>query len=164
MALGLPLLQAPWWLAVSLAGYTLSSAVWGLLLPRMRPTFTTQVEAERHLRFRQGIALPTTLQLAHASALEARATRLLATVEGVLIALLTPLLGWWIDVRGGVDPVLVSVGLGFLAVLVVGILAAALVSVLPHRMKQPRRAAIGATRYVAHPVSIAPDSTGLVIS
>jgi len=154
-ALGLPFLQAPWWLAVSLAGYTLASAVWGLLLPRVRPTFSTATQAHRHLLLGQGLRLPTALHLAHSRAREAQVNRLLATVEGVLVAVLTPWLGWLIDVRGGVDPVLVSIGLGFLAVLLVGAVVAALVPRL-HLARSPRWAIIRATRYVAFPVSLRP--------
>ena len=53
VALGLPFLQAPWWLAVSLAGYTLAGAVWGILLPRLRPAFAVAVAAQRHLSLTQ---------------------------------------------------------------------------------------------------------------
>src|SRR5260370_18652240 len=45
---GLPFLQAPWWLALSLASYTLAGAIWGFLLPRLRPSFNTLVFAQRH--------------------------------------------------------------------------------------------------------------------
>jgi hypothetical protein len=149
VGLGLPLLQAPWWLAVSLAGYTLASAVWSLLLPRLRPTVSTQVQAQRHLLLRQGTMLPTTLHLAHRSAQEVQVTRRLATVEGLLIALLTPLLGWLIDARGNVDPVLVGVGLAFLVVLLVG---AAVVALIPklRRTMTPHRAVLRVTRHTAH--------------
>jgi hypothetical protein len=145
-ALGMPFLQTPWWLAVSLAGYTLASAVWGLLLPRLRPTMATLAQSQRHLLLAQGRALPSPLHLAHAGAREAQVTRLLATVEGLLIAVLTPLLGWWIDVRNNVDPVLVSVGLGFLGLL----LAVRVLAALPQRREgSPRRAVFGATRFTA---------------
>jgi hypothetical protein len=151
-ALGLPFLQAPWWLAASLAGYTLSSALWGLLLPRVRPAFATQLQAERHLRLGQGRALPTALHLAHASACEGQVNRLLATVEGVLVAVLTPLFGWLIDTRGSVDPLLVSVGLGFLAALLAAMAMAILVAAR-RRTRSPRRVASSVNRYGAHPVS-----------
>ena len=45
VALGLPFLQTPWWLAVSLAGYTLAGALWGILLTRLRPAFGVAVAA-----------------------------------------------------------------------------------------------------------------------
>ena len=145
-ALGLPFIQAPWWLAVSLAGYTLASAVWGLLLPRLRPTMATLAQSQRHLLLAQGRALPSPLHLAYAGAREAQVTRLLATVEGLLIAVLTPLLGWWTDARGSVDPVLVSVGLGFLGML----LAVRVLAALGQRREgSPRRAVFGATRFTA---------------
>ena len=143
-ALGLPFLQAPWWLAASLAGYTLASAVWGLLLPRLRPAVSTLAQTQRHLLLAQGIALPTPLHLAYASAREAQVTRLLTTVEGLLIAVFTPLLGWWIDARGSVDAVLVSVGLGFLGMLLAGRVLAGLAL---HHRRSPRRAVFGVTRF-----------------
>jgi hypothetical protein len=152
LALGLPLLQAPWWLALSLGGYTLSSAVWGLLLPRLRSTLLTQVQAERHLLLRQGTALPTTLHLAQSSAQEARVTRRLATAEGLLTALFTPLLGWLIDACGTVDPVLVTVGLAFLAFLLVGAAVTALIPKL-RRARTSHRAVPGVSRYTAHAAS-----------
>ena len=153
VALGMPFLQAPWWLAVSLSGYTLAGAVWGLLLPRLRPSVSTLIQAQRHLLLRQGVALPSTLHLAHSSAQEAQVTRLLAIAEGLLIALLTPLLGWMIDARGNVDPVLVSVGLAFLVVLLVGAAVTALVPKL-RRTRTPHRAVLGVTRHTAHAASL----------
>lgn len=149
VALGLPFLQAPWWLALSLGGYTLASAVWNLLLPRLRPGVPTLAQAQRPLLLGQGMALPTALHLAHDSAREAQVTRLLATVEGLLIAGLAPLLGYWIDRRGSVDAVLVSVSLGMLAVLLVGMMLAVLVPIM-NLARSPRRAVVGATRYTAH--------------
>ncbi len=83
VALGLPFLQFPWWLAVSLAGYTLASAVWGLLLPRLRPAFGVAVAARRHLSLRQGARLLDTLQLAHGGAREAERNGWFATVESL---------------------------------------------------------------------------------
>ena len=113
IALGLPFLQTPWWLAVSLAGYTLAGAVWGILLPRLRPAFGVVVAARRHLSFGRDARLLDTLQLAHGGAREVRVNRLFATVEGVLMALFTPLIGWLIDESRSVDTVLVMVGLVF---------------------------------------------------
>ncbi|SRR6266851_707427 len=123
VALGLPFLQAPWWLAVSLAGYTLAAAVWGILLPRLRPAFSVVIAARRHLSFGQNPRLLDSLQLAHGSAREASVNRLFATVEGVLIALFTPLIGWLIDESRSVDTVLVIVGLVFALGLVCSLLA-----------------------------------------
>ncbi len=143
-ALGLPFLQAPWWLALSLASYTLASAVWSLLLPRLRPTISTLAQSQRHLLLGQNIAFPAPLHLAHTSAREAQVTSLLITVEGLLIAMLAPLLGWWIDARGSVDAVLVSVGLGFLGMLLAGKVLAGLTLQCG---RSPRRAIFGATRF-----------------
>src|SRR5260370_1026200 len=55
--LGLPRLQAPWWLALSLGIYTLAAAAWGLLLPRLRPRIATAVFAPRHLAFVRGVVM-----------------------------------------------------------------------------------------------------------
>jgi len=134
VTLGLPFLQAPWWLAVSLASYTLAGAVWGLLLPRLKPSIDTLVFAQRHLLLGQGLGLPDTLQLAHGRAQEARLTRLFMTTEGVLIAFVTPVLGLLIDLYGSVDRVLVLVGLCFLLFLTL----LALTSVL-RSLKNPQR-------------------------
>ena len=112
--LGLPFLQAPWWLAVSLASYTLAAAVWGILLPRLRPSVGTQVFAQRHLLPGRGMGQTDTLHLAHGRAQEERVTRLLMTAEGLLIAVFTPLVGWLIDFYGSFDRVLVIVGQCFL--------------------------------------------------
>jgi hypothetical protein len=111
VALGLPFLQTPWWLGVSLAGYTLAGALWGILLPRLRPAFGVAVAAQRHLFLGQCARLPDTLQLAHKSAREAECNGMVATIESLLIALLAPLLGWLIDVNRSVDTVLILVGL-----------------------------------------------------
>ncbi len=115
-------------------------------MPRLRPTVSTLAQSQRHLLLAQGMALPTTLHLAHASACEAQVTRLLTTVEGLLIAVFTPLLGWLIDARGSVDTVLVSVGLGFLGMLLAGRVLAALALAL-RRARSPRRVVFGTTRF-----------------
>lgn len=122
VTLGLPLMQAPWWLAVSLASYTLAGVIWGLLLPRLRPSLSTLAAAQRsHLHSRLDM-----VPLAHGRAQEAQLTRLLATTEGALIAVLTPVLGALIDLTGSFDRVLVLVGLCFL----LGLSLSALTSVV----------------------------------
>ncbi len=141
VTLGLPFLQAPWWLAVSLASYTLAAAVWGMLLPRLRPSVGTLVFAQRHLLLRQGMGLPDRLHLAHGRAQEERVTLLLMTTEGVLIAVFTPVVGLLIDFYGSFDRVLVIVGQCFL----LGLTLLALISVLrslkhPQRLPFPRSA------------------------
>jgi hypothetical protein len=132
VTLGLPSLQAPWWLALSLASYTMAGAIWGLLLPRLRPNMNTLFVAQRHLFLRQGVNLPDTLQLAHRRAQETRLNRLVLITEGILIALLTPVLGVLIDLYGSVDRVLVLVGLCFLLALTLSALTSVLKS-LKHR-------------------------------
>ena len=114
VTLGLPFLQAPWWLAVSLASYTLAGAIWGLLLPRLRPSFTTLVVAQRHRWLGQGTGRLDTYHLAHGRAQEERLTRLFAITEGMLIAVCTPVVGVLIDLYGSVDRVLVIIGQCFL--------------------------------------------------
>jgi hypothetical protein len=53
-----------------------------------------------------------TVQIAYGRACEARANRQRATIEGLLIAAMTPVIGWVIDWRG-VDAALTLVGLFF---------------------------------------------------
>ena len=134
VALGLPFLQAPWWLAVSLASYTLAGAIWGILLPRLRPSFTTLVVAQRHRWLGQGMVLQDPLHLAHGRAQEERLTRFFATAEGVFIAFFTPLVGLLIDYYGSFDRVLVIVGQCFL----LGLILFALISVL-RSLQLPQR-------------------------
>lgn len=123
VALGLPFLQTPWWLAMSLARYTLAGAVWGILLPRLRPPFGVTVAAQRHLSLAQSARPLDSLHLAHGSAREACVNRLFATAEGVLVALFTLLIGWLIDESRSVDTVLVIVGLVFALGLACSLLA-----------------------------------------
>ncbi len=132
--LGLPFLQASWWLAASLASYTLAAAVWGLLLPRLRPSAGTLVLSQRHLLLGQGRGLPDTLHVRYGRVQEERVTLLLMTAEGVLIACFTPVVGLLIDFYGSFDRVLVIVGLCFL----LGLTLLALVSVL-RSLKHPQR-------------------------
>ena len=137
-ALGVPALQARWWLALSLAGYTLADAVWGILLPRLVPDVATMVQSQRHLLFTgQGARLADPLRLAHARACEAHAQLLLARTEGLAIVVCTPLLGWLIDQLGSVDAVLVMVGLAFAIGLLCATLAWMLVR-LTRRLAQQR--------------------------
>jgi len=138
VTLGLPLLQAPWWLALSLASYTLAGAIWGLLLPRLRPNFSTLVVAQRHRWLGQGTGRLDTYHLAHGRAQEERLTRLFAITEGILIAVFTPVVGVLIDLYGSVDRVLVIVGQCFL----LGLTLLALISVLRSLM-HPQRSVFG---------------------
>ncbi len=133
VALGLPFLQTPWWLAVSLAGYTLAGGVWGILLPRLRPAFGVAVAARRHLSLGQGARLLDTLQLAHGGAREAERNGLFATVESGLVAVLAPLMGWLIDVNRSVDTILVMTGL------VCALVVACSLLMLRARGRQPAR-------------------------
>ena len=143
IALGLPFLQAPWWLAVSLAGYTLAGAVWGILLPRLRPAFVMAVAARRHLSPGQDVRLPDTLELAHGGARDAELNSLFALIESLLIALLAPLVGWLIDVNRSVDTVLVMTGLVFVLCLASSLL------VFYARRQQPARTQVSTRLAVA---------------
>jgi hypothetical protein len=53
------------------------------------------------------------MQLPYGRVCEARATLQLATMEGVIIAAMTPVIGWVINWRGNVDEVLIMVSLVF---------------------------------------------------
>lgn len=134
VTLGLPFLQAPWWLGVSLASYTFAGAIWGLLLPRLRPSFNTLVVAQRYLWLGQGRGRLDAYHLAHGRVQEERLTRLFTTTEGMLIAFFTPVVGLLIDLYGSVDRVLVIVGQCFL----LGLTLFALTSVL-RSLKHPQR-------------------------
>ena len=143
VTLGMPFLQGPWWLALSLASYTLAGAIWGILLPRLRPSMSTLVVAQRHLLLRQGVKLPDTLQLAHGRAQEARLSRLVLTTEGILIALLTPVLGLLIDLYGNVDRVLVLVGLRIFLALTLSALTSVLKSLKYRERSYSVRSTLG---------------------
>ena len=143
VTLGLPFLQAPWWLAVSLASYTLAGAIWGLLLPRLRPSLSTLVSAQRYRLHGHGLGRLDTFQLAHGRAQEVRLTRLFVTTEGILIAMLTPVLGVLIDLYGNVDRVLVLVGLCFLLALTISALFSVLQSLKYPQRSQDARSTFG---------------------
>ena len=112
MTLGLPFLQAPWWLAVSLASYTLAGAIWGLLLPRLRPSFRPG-RAQRHIawpRYR-----PDRIHFNwRMGARRKSVSPALCDTESILIACHDAVLGLLIDLYGSVDRVLILVGLCFL--------------------------------------------------
>jgi hypothetical protein len=141
VTLGLPFLQDPWWLALSLASYTLAGAIWGLLLPRLRPGTPTFIQAQRHLLLGKGQSLPDTLQMRYVRAQDERVSRFLFTSEGVLIACFIPFIGWLIDVYGGSDRVLILFGLCIL----LGMTVLALVWTL-RSLKQPQRRQIARSR------------------
>jgi len=143
VTLGLPFLQAPWWLAVSLASYTLAGAIWGLLLPRLRPRLSTLVSAQPYRWNGQGIGRLDTFQLAHGRALEARLTRQFVTTESILIACMTPVLGVLIDLYGSVDRVLVLVGLCFLLALTLSALTSVLQSLKHAQRSQGAQSTFG---------------------
>jgi hypothetical protein len=99
--LGLPILQAPLWLGVSAWIYTLALTTWGILLPRLRPSITTEVFAQRHLAFAQGRVMRSGY-LAYEQALENRVNLVLSTGEGLMTAACAPAVGLLIDhIAGG---------------------------------------------------------------
>jgi hypothetical protein len=119
LALGLPFLQAPAWLALSLGLYTLAATLWGMLLPRLRPSLSTLIFSQRHLIQAPGTQLDQS-HLAYERAQEEYVNRFLFSAEGLLTMLLAPLLGWLID-RWGVDGVLVAAGRCLLLFLVLSV-------------------------------------------
>ncbi len=139
--LGLPFLQEPWWLALSLASYTLAGAIWGIVLPRLRPAHTTLIQAHRHLLLGKGQGLPDTLHMRYVRAQDERMSRFLLTAEGVLIACFIPLVGWLIDVYGSSDRVLILFGLCIL----LGMTLLAFVWTL-RSLKQPQQKKIARSR------------------
>ncbi|MBX5448625.1 hypothetical protein [Thermogemmatispora sp.] len=118
LALGLPNLQAPAWLAISLGFYTLAAAIWGMLLPRLRPSLSTVIFSQRHL-LPPGLALDQG-QLAYERAQEEHVNRFLFVTEGLLTLLLTPLAGWLAE-RWTVDGLLIFAGRGLLILLVLSV-------------------------------------------
>jgi phosphoglycerate dehydrogenase-like enzyme len=107
--LGLPRLQGPWWLALSLGTYTLAAAAWGVLLPRLRPGISTEVFAQGHLAFGRGRVMRSGY-LAYEQALENRFSLVLSTGEGLMTAICAPVVGLLID-RVTVDRTLIFIGL-----------------------------------------------------
>ncbi|WP_052890045.1 hypothetical protein [Thermogemmatispora carboxidivorans] len=120
LALGLPNLQAPVWLAISLGLYTLAATAWGILLPRLRPSLSTVIFSQRHL-LPPGLSLDQG-QLAYERAQEEHVNRFLFVAEGLLTLLLTPLAGW-LTARWTVDGLLIFTGRSLLIglVLLVGL-------------------------------------------
>jgi hypothetical protein len=142
VTLGLPFLQDPWWLALSLASYTLAGAIWGMLLLRLRPGTPTMFQAQRHLLLSQGQSLPDTMHMRYVRAQDERMNRFLLTAEGVLIACFIPLVGWLIDVYGSSDRVLILFGLCIL----LGMTLLAFIWTL-RSLKQPQHARIARGRW-----------------
>ena len=106
--LGMPRLQDPWWLALSLLIYTLAAAAWGVLLPRLRPSIATEVFTQRHLAFGRGIVMRSGY-LAYEQTLENRVSLVLSTGEGLMAAVCAPIVGLLID-HMTVDKALIFIG------------------------------------------------------
>jgi hypothetical protein len=138
LMLGLAPLQAPlgsWSLAASIAIYTLAGATWGVLLPRLKPSLSTVIFAQRHLMFRQVNAQLSKGQLAYERAQEEYVNRLLLTREGILTALVAPIVGWLVD-RWSVDSVLVAAGISLLVFLGLSLTVIGLLQEIQFRRRQ----------------------------
>jgi len=107
--LGLPHLQDPWWLALSLGAYTLAATAWGVLLPRLRPSIATEVFAQRHQAFGRGKVMRGGY-LAYEQALENHVSLVLSTGEGLMTVVCAPVVGLLID-HMTVDRTLIFIGL-----------------------------------------------------
>ncbi len=118
--LGLPQLQEPFCLGVSAWIYTLALTTWGILLPRLRPSITTEVFAQRHLAFAHGRVMRSGY-LAYEQALEDRVNLVLSTGEGLMIAACAPAVGLLIDhIAGGRTLIFIGLALAwFLAAVLV---------------------------------------------
>jgi hypothetical protein len=108
-ALGYPTLQLPWELGVSLGVYTLAAMAWSVLLPRLRPSITTEIMTERHLYQQPAVVRILSIRQAE----EAYVNRYVQTIGTALIILLTPIIGALID-DFTVDGVLLYIGTGLM--------------------------------------------------
>ncbi len=141
--LGLPHLQDPWWLALSLGVYTLAATAWGVLLPRLRPGIATEVFAQRHQAFGRGIVMRGGY-LAYEQALENHVSLVLSTGEGLMTAICAPVVGLLID-HMTVDRTLIFIGL-VLAWFLVVVMAANPARVMDQLFARPVRVAVNVHR------------------
>jgi phosphoglycerate dehydrogenase-like enzyme len=141
--LGLPRLQCPWWLALSLGTYTLAATTWGVLLPRLRPGIATEVFAQRHVAFGGGIVMRSGY-LAYEQALENRFNLVLSTGEGLVTAICAPIVGLLID-RMTADRTLIFLGL-VLAWFLVTVLVVNGTKISGQLFVQPATNAVSVTR------------------
>ena len=106
LLLSLPgFLQTPQALAVSITVYTLGSAVWGRLLPRLRPSFAAVLRSSRALH--PWSPLPGEAVFAAWSTLDEQGRRHRLQAEMIATALLLPLLGAGVD-RWSVESILTA--------------------------------------------------------
>ncbi|MBA2284930.1 MAG: hypothetical protein H0W02_05575 [Ktedonobacteraceae bacterium] len=139
LTLGLPFLQTPWWLALSIALYTCAGTIWGILLPRLRPSLGTVIFSQRHLLLRQGSNPQIGKgQLAYERAQEEYVNRIFFTGEAILTALTAPLVGWLVD-RWSVDAVLVASGRFLLVFVVLSVAIIGLLRVIRYKPLQGTR-------------------------
>jgi len=116
--LGLPHLQRPWWLGISIGIYTLAATTCGVLLPRLRPSITTEVLAQRHLAFGRGRVMRSGY-LAYEQAIENRVNLVLSTGEGLMTVICAPALGLLIDhMTGGRTLIFMGLALAWFLVAV----------------------------------------------
>lgn len=86
--------------------------------------------------FGQGKGAVDPVQPAPGRVQEDRVNRRLATAEGLLIAVITPPVGWLIDLFGSVDLVLVVAGLFIVLLLALSILVSGLIRSMHHHQAQ----------------------------
>jgi hypothetical protein len=139
MLLGLPRLQDPWWLGLSLGTYTLATTAWGVLLPRLRPSIATEVFAQRHQAFGRGIVMRSGY-LAYEQALENRVNLVLSTGERLMAAVCAPVVGMLID-HMTADRTLIFIGL-VLAWFLVAVMVANPAMVADQLFARPARIAV----------------------
>ena len=141
VALGVQILQAPGWLALSLGCYTAAAALWGVLFPHLRASSSMGACTYRHQL--AGDAQMGSAPPAYERAQEKRIMRMQALLESLCIAVFTPTLGWLIDRLGSVDTVLILVGLLFVLLLSLVLLISSLLSRLQYArsLASPRRLA-----------------------
>src|SRR6266568_9369639 len=118
--LGLPHLQRFWWLGISVGIYTLAATTLGVMLPRLRPSITSEVFAQRHLAFARGRVMRSGY-LEYEQAIENRVNLLLGTWEGLMTAVCAPAVGLLIDhMTGGRTLIFMGLALAwFLAAVLV---------------------------------------------
>lgn len=106
LLLSLPgFLQTPQALTVSITAYTLGIAIWGRLLPRLRPSFAAVLRPSHALR--PWTTLPSEAAFAAWYTLDEQGRRHRLQAEMIATAILLPLLGAGID-RWSVESILVA--------------------------------------------------------
>ena len=111
--LGLPALQAPVWLGISVWVYTLAATAWGDLQPRLKPGVETQIPGQRNPAFTHESVMRTGY-LAYEQVIEDRANLVLGIGEGLMTAVCAPIVGLLIDhLSGGHTLILMGLALAW---------------------------------------------------